>query len=67
MRWNSTFDMLNYALEHREAVDGITGDREWGLRPYELDQTEWEMLDELRNVLKLRWIVAWTERTSEED
>ncbi|KIK33083.1 hypothetical protein CY34DRAFT_100256 [Suillus luteus UH-Slu-Lm8-n1] len=23
-RWNSTFDMLDYALEHREAVDAVT-------------------------------------------
>jgi hypothetical protein len=46
--------MLNYALEHRKAVDGITQDREWGLRPCELDNDEWEMLDELRDVLKVR-------------
>lgn len=52
-RWNSTFDMLDYALQHRKAVDGITLDRDWGLRPCELDDTEWEMLDELRNVLKV--------------
>lgn len=46
--------MLNYALEHRKAVDAITQDREWGLRPCELDNDEWEMLDELRDVLKVR-------------
>lgn len=53
-RWNSTFDMLNHALENRKAVDGITRDRDRGLRPYELDNDEWDMLNELREVLKVR-------------
>ncbi|KAG2740568.1 hypothetical protein P692DRAFT_20680702, partial [Suillus brevipes Sb2] len=30
-RWNSTFDMLEQALKHREAVDRITQCRDLGL------------------------------------
>jgi hypothetical protein len=30
-RWNSTFDMLEFALEYWKAIDAIVGDREMGL------------------------------------
>ncbi|KAG2114233.1 uncharacterized protein F5147DRAFT_570680 [Suillus discolor] len=29
-RWNSMFDMLNYALEHHEAIDTVTQRRDLG-------------------------------------
>ncbi|KAG1839727.1 hypothetical protein DFJ58DRAFT_733175 [Suillus subalutaceus] len=51
--WNSTFDMLNYALEHREAVDAITQRRDLGLRKYELEDNEWVILQQLRDILKI--------------
>jgi hypothetical protein len=53
-RWNSTFDMLNYALEHREAVDAVTQRRDLGLRKYELEDHEWAIAEQLRDVLKVR-------------
>jgi hypothetical protein len=49
-RWNSTFDMLDYALAHREAVDQVTQRRD--LRKYELGDEEWDLLTELRDILK---------------
>ncbi|KAJ8585006.1 hypothetical protein M405DRAFT_685010, partial [Rhizopogon salebrosus TDB-379] len=52
-RWNSTFDMLNYALEHREAVDAVTQRRDLGLRKYELEDHEWAIAEQLRDVLKV--------------
>lgn len=52
-RWNSTFVMLNFALEYRRAVDGMTGDRSLDLRQLELDDEEWELARELRDVLKV--------------
>jgi hypothetical protein len=36
-RWNSTFDMLKVVLEHREAVDKFTADRNNELRELELN------------------------------
>jgi len=53
-RWNSTFDMLDYALEHREAVDAVTQRRDLGLRRYELEDNEWVILQQLRDILKVR-------------
>ena len=53
-RWNSTFDMLDYALEHQEAVDAVTQRRDLGLRRYELEDNEWVILQQLRDILKVR-------------
>ena len=53
-RWNSTLDMLEYALSHKEAVDRVTQSRDGGLRMYELSKDEWVILGQLRNVLKVR-------------
>lgn len=47
-RWNSTWDMLEYALEHREAIDQMTQRREGGMRKFELSDVEWLILDQLR-------------------
>jgi hypothetical protein len=53
-RWNSTFAMLNFALEYRKAVQNITGDFDLDLRKYELSREEWTMAEQLRDVLKVR-------------
>ena len=52
-RWNSTFDMLDYTLEHREAVDTVMQQRDLGLQKYELEDNEWEILQQLRDILKV--------------
>ncbi|KAG2136523.1 ribonuclease H-like domain-containing protein, partial [Suillus bovinus] len=52
-RWNLMFDMLDYALEHCEAIDTITQRRDLGLRKYELEDNEWEILQQLRDILKI--------------
>jgi hypothetical protein len=56
-RWNSTFDMLNFAVEHRDALDTITGDRDMKLRQYELSEEDWATATELRDVLKASLII----------
>ena len=48
-RWNSTYDMLVFALEYRVAIDSITGDR--GMRNYELSEEEWGLVQQLGDVL----------------
>jgi hypothetical protein len=52
-RWNSTFDMLDFAFAHRKALDLMTQDRENGLREYEMSEEEWEIVRQLRDALKV--------------
>ncbi|KZV90025.1 hypothetical protein EXIGLDRAFT_597949, partial [Exidia glandulosa HHB12029] len=51
-RWNSTFDMLDFAINYRSAVDKITSERGSELRVFELSDAEWEIMGQLRDVLK---------------
>lgn len=51
-RWNSTYDMLVFALEYRKAIDDIAGSRELKLRKFELNETEWTIVKQLCEVLK---------------
>lgn len=53
-RWNSTFDMLSFALQYRSALDQICGDRDMKLRKYELLESEWKVAKELCEVLRVR-------------
>lgn len=52
-RWNSTFDMLNFAIRYRVAIDAMTAVRGFDLRKYELVSTEWDIAAELCEVLKV--------------
>ena len=49
------FDMLDFALDYRPAIDAMTNDRGNKLRRYELDNKEWEMVEQLRDVLQVRY------------
>jgi hypothetical protein len=50
-RWNSTFDMLNFAIKYRAAIDKITGDRTMELRRFELYDLDWEIAKQLHDTL----------------
>jgi len=50
-RWNSTYDMLVFALEYRRAIDKISGDKE--MRKYELEVEEWDLVQQLCDVLEV--------------
>lgn len=52
-RWNSTFVLLKFALEYREAIDLFTADKGNDVRQYEMDDEEWEIAEELRDVLQV--------------
>jgi hypothetical protein len=52
-RWNSTYDMLEFAVDYREAIDSITGNLKMKLRQYELSEEDWEIATKLRDVLKV--------------
>ena len=53
MRWNSTYDMLDFALEYRKAINILTADRQNELRNYELSEREWTIAKQLRDILKV--------------
>jgi len=50
-RWNSSFDMLDAALAYRDVYALITGLKETGLRDYELEEEDWKLVKEIRDVL----------------
>jgi len=52
-RWNSTYDMLEFAIEYREALESITGNQRMKLRQYELTEEDWTIATQLRDVLKV--------------
>jgi hypothetical protein len=52
-RWNSTFDMLEFALKYRAVINAYTADRKNNLRQLELSEKEWAIADQLCNVLKV--------------
>jgi hypothetical protein len=50
-RWNSSYDMLKFAIEYRLAIDKMAKEKQ--LRAFELDEQEWETISELCEVLKV--------------
>jgi hypothetical protein len=52
-RWNSTYDMLSFALKYREAIDVVTADKGLKLRKFELDDEDWSIVEDLVNVLEV--------------
>ena len=55
-RWNSTYDMLDFASNYQPALDIITADRNMDLRRFEMSQEEWVVVKQLREVLKVCFI-----------
>ena len=53
MLWNSTFDMLVFALQYRVVVDVIAGNKAANLQQYELSDEEWQITEQLHNTLKV--------------
>jgi hypothetical protein len=54
-RWNSTYDMLEFAIKYREALESITGNQRMKLRQYELTEEDWQIATQLRDILKVRY------------
>jgi len=53
-QWNSTFNLLEYALRHQKELDTVTQQRDLGLLKFKLGDHEWELIEQLHNVLKVR-------------
>ncbi len=52
-RWNSTFDMLEFALQYRKAIDDIAGNKTASLHKYEMGEDEWWIAEQLCDTLKV--------------
>ena len=52
-RWNSTFEMLDFAFAHQKALDLMTQDQANGLREYELSGEDWIIVGQMRDGLKV--------------
>lgn len=52
-RWNYTYEMLSFAYLYREAYDELTSNRDMKMRDYELEDDEWEIVNQLAKVLKV--------------
>ena len=55
-RWNSTYDMLKFAFAYSEPINKITSERSMKIRQYELRDHEWEIVEQLRDCLKVRHV-----------
>lgn len=59
-RWNSTYDMVEFATEYRAALDIMTADRDMNLRKFELSKKEWGMASELCEVLQVSFYISFS-------
>ena len=55
--WNSTYDMLKFALNYHLAFDEIS-DQSVNLGPYELSKVEWRVVEDLCEVLKVHCLFS---------
>ncbi|KIM56158.1 hypothetical protein SCLCIDRAFT_133239, partial [Scleroderma citrinum Foug A] len=51
-RWNSSGDMVDFAINYQEGIEVLTQKKNLGLREFELSDEEWAVLRELREILK---------------
>ncbi|KDQ49146.1 hypothetical protein JAAARDRAFT_143810, partial [Jaapia argillacea MUCL 33604] len=51
-RWNSTHNMISFAVKRRLPIDAITADKSLKLRKFELDNDDWRILEDLVRTFK---------------
>lgn len=51
--WNSTYNMLEFAMKYRKAIDDIAGSKMMGLCQYEMSNNEWTIVQQLTDTLKV--------------
>jgi hypothetical protein len=56
-RWNSTFDMLSFALEYRRVIDSLTRDKNLTLGEFHLAREEWLIVEDLVAILQVTTVV----------
>jgi hypothetical protein len=60
-RWNATYDMLDFAYQYKTAINKITDIRDMKLRDYEIEASEWEIVRQLRDLLKVSTFLNMSE------
>jgi len=58
-QWNSTFNMLAFAILYQSAINNITADKNGNLRKYKLDDDEWKIAVQLHDMLKVHGYPFW--------
>jgi len=51
--WNSTYDMMEWALKYQQPINAIIANKELKLRKYELDNSDWTIIGDLVAVLEV--------------
>ena len=51
--WNSAFDMVDFGVLYDQVIESITDKWKLGLGQFAIDEHEWQLLRQLRNVLKV--------------
>jgi hypothetical protein len=59
-RWNSTYDMVEFATEYQAALNIMTADHDMNLRQFELSKKEWGLATELREVLRVNFSFSFS-------
>ncbi len=52
-RWNYTYEMLNFANNYCDAYNELTDNRDMKIRKYEMEESDWEIVKQLADVLKV--------------
>ena len=52
-RWNYTYEMLNFAYNYHAAYNELTDNRDMKIRKYEMEESNWEIVKQLADVLKV--------------
>ncbi|KAJ7355243.1 hypothetical protein DFH08DRAFT_690205, partial [Mycena albidolilacea] len=45
--WNSTYDMIVFAVRYKAAINEITGDRDVAYRIYDLSNNDWVIIEDI--------------------
>jgi hypothetical protein len=56
--WNYTYEMLSFAYTYRVAFNTLTDNRDMKMRKYTLEDSEWQLVDQLASVLKVRTLIS---------
>ena len=51
--------MLQFVIKYRKAIDAITADKSLKMRKYELDNDDWQIINDLVSVLAVRASLYW--------
>lgn len=52
-QWNSAFDMTDFAVSYHQVLKAMTDKQKLGLAGLAIDDSEWELLTQLHDVLKV--------------